>query len=373
VDHTADAYDSDLPDGVAGDINTTLKNDGTVSIGTIQGVSDPQDLLRSDLTSLGLVNRDHNPSNLNSQLKDAASCIGARAKAIVPGKSGSDVLGALNGSARILGGAESSTIDVISNGLANAGGLDLRKLLSADMTGKETAEYVVKERNLYLSPLSGAQVTFYGLGDVTSSRSQPTEERRSWLQDFWLNLCLGSGATCDLNKDWIASGAPAKGAAADPEIQFTPLVPPSLTPSSSLSPTPSPTSPPCQTSLPAEELFEPGSSILTSKANNDLTPIANYLRGKPQAVARIEGHTATWGSEEYRATLSLVRAKAVRDRLVNLGVPPSQLLPPKGLGSTQQVAVDIDGNGNLIEPQASWNRRIVITYLKECGGTSGKP
>ena len=370
VDHTADAYDANtLPQGVTDDIKATLKKkDGAVSLGVIQGVSDPQDLLPDGLSDLGLIKRDNNSANLDDQIRDAETCISNRYQGIVPSQPGSDILGAINGSTRILDGASKQTIDVVSNGLANAGTLDLRKLLSADMTADDTADYVRNEVDL--SHLPGYQVTFYGLGDVTSSRSQPTMERRAWLGQFWIRLCQDAGATCKQD-NWIARGKPAKGAPADAEIQFAPETAPSLTPSAS--PSSSPTSPSCQISLPAEELFGPGSAALTSKANSDLTPVADKIRSEPQAKVKIEGHTATWGSEQYRANLSLSRATAVRDRLVQLGVPAGQLLPPKGLGSTQQVAVDTDGSGNLIEPQASMNRRIVITYLNQCGASNGTP
>jgi peptidoglycan-associated lipoprotein len=71
--------------------------------------------------------------------------------------------------------------------------------------------------------------------------------------------------------------------------------------------------------------FEYDSSQLTPAARDQLAQLAEWLRTRPDARVRIEGHTDERGTDEYNLALGERRAHAIRDHLVRLGVNPASL------------------------------------------------
>jgi len=72
-------------------------------------------------------------------------------------------------------------------------------------------------------------------------------------------------------------------------------------------------------------LFDTGKSALKPGAKTTLTKIADQLKGEPSLRISVEGHTDSVGSDEKNMTLSEQRAQAVRDFLVNAGVPADHI------------------------------------------------
>ncbi|MFO7914554.1 MAG: PKD domain-containing protein, partial [Candidatus Krumholzibacteriales bacterium] len=67
--------------------------------------------------------------------------------------------------------------------------------------------------------------------------------------------------------------------------------------------------------------FEFDKSTLTADSRKILDRVAASLLAHPEVKVEVGGHTDSVGSEEYNRNLSEQRAKAVRDYLVNKGVP----------------------------------------------------
>ncbi len=93
---------------------------------------------------------------------------------------------------------------------------------------------------------------------------------------------------------------------------------------------------------------------LSQEFIDQLAEVSSVLNAYPQAQAVIVGHTDSTGSTHYNQKLSKRRAQAVVNKLLELGVTPTQL-EWKGEGESQPVA-----DNNTAEGRAK-NRRVEIT------------
>jgi outer membrane protein OmpA-like peptidoglycan-associated protein len=105
--------------------------------------------------------------------------------------------------------------------------------------------------------------------------------------------------------------------------------------------------------------FDTGKSTLKAGAKNTLGKIAEQLKGNSDVRIAIEGHTDSVGSDEKNMQLSEKRASAVRDFLVNNGVPADRVTAA-GKGEADPVASNKTAAGRL------QNRRVelVITTAR---------
>lgn len=102
--------------------------------------------------------------------------------------------------------------------------------------------------------------------------------------------------------------------------------------------------------------FEFDSARLTADARRILDRVGAGLRGQPGMQVEIAGHTDALGTESYNQKLSLARATAVRDFLLNLGIGGSRLLV-QGYGESRPVA------DNDTDAGRAQNRRVEFTVL----------
>ncbi|KCV81379.1 OmpA/MotB domain-containing protein [Actibacterium atlanticum] len=105
--------------------------------------------------------------------------------------------------------------------------------------------------------------------------------------------------------------------------------------------------------MPQDILFAIDSAALNVALEADLAILADSLNKYDQSAVEIIGHTDNTGSAGYNATLSLDRAQAVADVLVNNGVSVTRL-DATGRGEEQPVA------SNLSEEGRAQNRRVEI-------------
>ncbi|MDO8303622.1 MAG: OmpA family protein [Sedimentisphaerales bacterium] len=82
---------------------------------------------------------------------------------------------------------------------------------------------------------------------------------------------------------------------------------------------------------------------------------ARVLRDNPSIVAKVEGHTDVFGTNDYNNPLGLLRAKEVRAALIKLGVREQQLEPVSYSFSQPAVAGREEG-------ARAKNRRAEIAY-----------
>lgn len=101
--------------------------------------------------------------------------------------------------------------------------------------------------------------------------------------------------------------------------------------------------------------FAPGSALLTREARLQLEDIAAWAASEP-GVIEIRGYTDDSGNPESNRSLSLRRAVAVRDLLMERGLPSARL-KPLGYGSADPVADNATPEGR------ARNRRVEIRRL----------
>lgn len=101
----------------------------------------------------------------------------------------------------------------------------------------------------------------------------------------------------------------------------------------------------------------PDSARITPEERRRIEYIAEILRRYPDNDLLITGHTALAGSEEGRRRLSVERARAVGQLLIDLGVREASAVLYRGLGATEPIA------DNATEEGRRRNRRVEITIL----------
>ena len=107
--------------------------------------------------------------------------------------------------------------------------------------------------------------------------------------------------------------------------------------------------------------FEFDRSELHPRALHQLDIIAGLLKTDPAKKIKITGHSDALGADDYNLRLSAARAKNVSARLLELGVPASQI-ESKGFGSAAPLDPDKLADGRDNPEGRSRNRRTEI-YL----------
>ena len=91
-----------------------------------------------------------------------------------------------------------------------------------------------------------------------------------------------------------------------------------------------------------------------------LGPIAEYMALYPNFRLLLAGTTATAGSDESCKQLSLMRADAVKNLLLDMGVDEKQITQTIGLGYDHKYHIpDIDSNGQQ-NANAAENRSVIL-------------
>lgn len=104
--------------------------------------------------------------------------------------------------------------------------------------------------------------------------------------------------------------------------------------------------------------FEADSARLLPSELEKIARIADILKAYPERDILVEGHTALAGTAAGRQKLSVERAAAVADRLVNLGARTADRIIVRGWGAERPI------DTNSTEAGRSRNRRVEITILE---------
>jgi hypothetical protein len=200
IDRTADDPPVALPAGVSAAIVAEAQSPehATVTeVGVIQGPS----LGGTFWASTGYRSRPrtHRPDQQAAYGQHVARCVeeaAAHARPVVPN---SDVLGALQYASRQRSTSDMhNTILAVTNGLANAGSLDLRRWMAGDASVADVIAAVRQQGEL--PEFAGAEVRFFGIGEVGGHARVLSTGERAWLVRFWRKLCFaahGFGCTVD--------------------------------------------------------------------------------------------------------------------------------------------------------------------------------
>jgi outer membrane protein OmpA-like peptidoglycan-associated protein len=107
--------------------------------------------------------------------------------------------------------------------------------------------------------------------------------------------------------------------------------------------------------MPTDLLFDYDSSNLRPGAASSLGKLGRLIQRNPQAVFRVEGHTDSFGSEEYNLDLSQRRAETVKGWLVqNMNIDPARI-QSQGFGKSRLI---VPPDRTVDEQQL--NRRVEI-------------
>ncbi len=102
--------------------------------------------------------------------------------------------------------------------------------------------------------------------------------------------------------------------------------------------------------------FDVNSDQIRPESFNEIDRVANFLTKNPSVSIEISGHTDDTGSEEYNMQLSINRAKAVYNELMERGINQNRITY-KGYGMTRPVSTNQD------ESSRQSNRRIEFEVL----------
>jgi outer membrane protein OmpA-like peptidoglycan-associated protein len=111
-------------------------------------------------------------------------------------------------------------------------------------------------------------------------------------------------------------------------------------------------------SLGSEMLFDPGQASLKPGGRQSVERIAQALQRHPERRIMVEGFTDSTGSEELNQRLSEQRAEAVRQALVQAGVPVYRITT-RGYGEAMPIASNDTAAGRQL------NRRVQIVLSPE--------
>lgn len=107
--------------------------------------------------------------------------------------------------------------------------------------------------------------------------------------------------------------------------------------------------------MPTDLLFEYDSADLRADAARSLEKLGTLIRNNTQALFRIEGHTDSFGGEDYNKALSLRRAEAVKTWLQqNMGIEAGRI-STAGFGKSRLL---VPASGTVEQQQL--NRRVEI-------------
>jgi OmpA-OmpF porin, OOP family len=106
--------------------------------------------------------------------------------------------------------------------------------------------------------------------------------------------------------------------------------------------------------------FDVNSARLTNQSLPILDDVALGLKKYPRLRVELQGHTDNSGPDQYNMTLSAKRANAVRDYLIQRGVPSAQLTA-RGYGESQPIESNATPEGR------AKNRRVVMFVVENPG------
>jgi outer membrane protein OmpA-like peptidoglycan-associated protein len=90
--------------------------------------------------------------------------------------------------------------------------------------------------------------------------------------------------------------------------------------------------------------FEYDSFEINKRSNQEILKVFEFLNLNPNLRVQLEGHTDNQGSLAHNKMLSTNRAKAVKDRLIKLGIA-AERLSSNGYGATKPIASNEDEKG----------------------------
>ena len=118
--------------------------------------------------------------------------------------------------------------------------------------------------------------------------------------------------------------------------------------------------------------FKFGSAELGPQTHSALDLAADVLRRNRKLRVRIVGHTDHVGSDEFNQRLSIQRAQAVKDYLVDAGIAPERLLC-EGKGEAMPIAPNDSAYGRALNRRSEFNIDLMDEGPPDTGGEGTPP
>ena len=123
-----------------------------------------------------------------------------------------------------------------------------------------------------------------------------------------------------------------------------------------------PPSPPTIITLDSMSLFDSGRAQLKPGSTRALVGALEMIKAQPGKRILVAGHTDNLGDRESNQRLSIARASAVRDWLMEAAATPASAFAIQGYGDTRPIADNRTPEGR------ARNRRVEITLVPERPG-----
>jgi OOP family OmpA-OmpF porin len=105
----------------------------------------------------------------------------------------------------------------------------------------------------------------------------------------------------------------------------------------------------------ANVMFKSNSANLTKNSRPAIKELADSLKTNPDLNLLIEGHTDNLGGEAYNVKLSQDRANAVKNLLIQFGIPDNRI-EVRAFGDSQPLETNNTSAGRAL------NRRVVFKF-----------
>ena len=120
-----------------------------------------------------------------------------------------------------------------------------------------------------------------------------------------------------------------------------------------------PPSPPTIITLDSMSLFDSGRAQLKPGSTRAMVGALEMIKAHPDKRILVAGHTDNLGDRESNQRLSIARASAVRDWLMEAAATPASAFAIQGYGDTRPIA------DNSSETGRARNRRVEITLVPD--------
>ena len=239
-----------------------------------------------------------------------------------------DLISALSLSARLAasGTAEDKQIVIRHSGVNTADSLPMQEL---DLVSSDITDLIDQlDAEALIPDLQGVKIHFFGLGDVAGSQQALSKKQVKWLQSFWQSFFERSGAEVTFHADIVSGNALTNGHSVTPD---TPAEGVNFVKFSS-----------------KKVEFKPDSDDFLDEetARSAIAEVAAQMK-EGSAHYIIAGSTAKVDNptQDGPARLSLLRAQAVRQVLVDAGVD-AERLTCVGLGNEVTSVRDMQEEAN---------------------------
>ena len=289
-----------------------------------------------------------NPDALQAAQQHFLSSLTSAVDRIRAARPHADVLDALNVAGHAIRAAcpYGGTLFVEDSGLQETGLVNFREtgMLGADPAG--VVSFLDRQHDL--PHLAGMTVVLTGVGDTAPPQVPLSIGEQDNVTAIWSAIAKAGGAT-----SVRVDPAPLSGPAPSHVPAVLPVPVPVVSSAHGRGGTQ-------YYRVPDVLLFDFDSAILVPGADAVLGPLAQRARDRHRLVS-ITGYASPEGSAAYNVALSERRAIAIRNRLITLGLPPTQITRVTGAGTAGQTLSACLTQGRLDEAKCATLRRVVIT------------